>query len=80
MSGGFSRLWPRGLYGVCGDRHDDPAPRWMVPRPVSAVWVEGQEVELLVGITADHKGRFAFRICPSTNATEACFEQNWLTR
>lgn len=48
MSGSFTRLWPNGLYSVCGNAYNDPEPkRWMQPRPVQATYTEGSVVSAI---------------------------------
>ncbi|GFR47249.1 hypothetical protein Agub_g8935 [Astrephomene gubernaculifera] len=80
VSAGSTLTWPFGAYSVCGNRADDPNPRWMVPRPIQATYYEGDIINITIGITADHRGRFAFRLCPTTNVTNTCLNANWLTR
>ena len=44
VSGGNTRTWPHGDFGVCGNRADDPNPRWLTPRPIQATYTEGDVV------------------------------------
>jgi hypothetical protein len=47
----------------------------------AATYQQGAAVELKVVITANHGGKFFFRVCPrSSNLDEACFGTNYLTR
>lgn len=55
-----------------------PAPAVLLS---AATYSEGGPVTLKVELTANHGGKFFFRICNrSTNLDEACFGTNFLTR
>jgi len=88
-----------GTHGLCGDpfqtlaRGDGyiapPAEQPFMKRgPVKATYLEGAEVELWVGVSANHRGFFEFRICeegidvntPSQAAGQACLEKHVLER
>ncbi len=77
--------WPQGKHGICGDRWDAPQ-KYMIRRPNSATFTEGQAIALEVTVSQGHKGRFSFAICPNSTADEAvtedCFalKQHQLTR
>lgn len=65
---------------MCGDRWDASPQKWLAARTVAANYTAGQTIELHVTLTAQHKGRFAFRVCDSLNVTETCLNRGWLTR
>jgi hypothetical protein len=49
----------------------------------AVTYTQGQVIQVKVQLTANHGGRFAFRVCPRTsNWTFDCFDQpqNYLTR
>lgn len=50
-----------------------------LPRTPGAVWKRGGTAEVAMGISANHGGGYAYRLCPvGLNATEDCFQQNHL--
>lgn len=73
-------VWPEGKWGLCGDRWDASPQRWLAPRTVSATYVAGSTIDLHVTMTAEHWGRFSFRLCPTTDVSEDCFAQHVLVR
>jgi hypothetical protein len=76
--------WPQGLHGVCGDRADSAAQRYMQQRGVTATYTAGSAITLDVTVSQSHLGRFEFALCPNSTAselvTEECFTQHTLKR
>ena len=81
---------PKGAYacGVCGDSFDFPQPR---PHERGGIYGKGprvrmytaeQVVEVMIQTTANHKGLFEFRLCPTHDpdkrATQECFDRHLL--
>ena len=73
-----------GKCGICGDRWD------VTPRPhevggryangiVTRTYEESSVIQVVVDLTAAHRGYFEFRICPTNNrkveATQACLDR-----
>lgn len=71
--------WPNGKHGVCGDALDGPQ-KYMQPRAVTETYTVGQIIDIQVTITAYHKGRVEFAVCPNSIPDEQCFAQYPLTR
>jgi hypothetical protein len=47
----------------------------------AATYTQGAVVTLNAFLTANHGGKFSFRVCPrSSSLDEACFGSNYLTR
>lgn len=47
----------------------------------AATYTQGGVISLSVILTANHGGKFSFRVCPrSSSLDEACFGSNFLTR
>jgi hypothetical protein len=47
----------------------------------AATYTQGAVISLNAFLTANHGGKFSFRVCPrSSNLDEACFGTNFLTR
>jgi len=77
-----------GNCGVCGDSYELPHPQ---PHEtggvygnavVSKTYVTGSLIDLDVQLTANHKGRFQFKLCPvrgRQEATQACLDRNIIT-
>ena len=73
------------LCGVCGDPYDQPQPRDNEAGGpygngiITRQYQQGQTIQVTVDLTAQHKGWFEFRICPTNNpktiATHACLDQ-----
>jgi len=75
----------RGRCGVCGDSWEEPHPQ---PHEtggkygnavISKTYVRGSLIDLEVELTANHKGRFQFKLCPvrgRNEATQACLDRN----
>eukprot|EP00798_Chlamydomonas_sp_ICE-L_P010158 gene10158-8062_t len=75
--GGGGLAWPHGKYGACGDPYDAQTQKWLVPRE-KTTYIKGSTIQVQAVITAYHKGRFGFSICPYTSngiALEACFQR-----
>lgn len=72
--GGQSVQWNKhgGKCGVCGDEYG-VAPRFAYPgdfarnAPIVKTYNEGQQIDVKVLITANHKGFFTFRVAPLIN-------------
>lgn len=67
--GGFSRQWNKnnGKCGVCGDPYDIKKPEFIHPGKyakgiITKTYRKGQEVEVKVHLTSNHKGFFVFRV------------------
>ena len=80
--GGFGRQWQKngGKCGICGDPWDMPTPRdgesggkfgrGVIVRSYTA----GQTIKISTQISANHKGYFEFRLCPSVPANQRCLD------
>lgn len=68
--------------GVCGDPFQGTNSNFiMQPSPIQATYTQGGVISLSVILTANHGGKFSFRVCPrSSSLDEACFGSNFLTR
>lgn len=79
--GGPWSVWPSGAwaFGGGGDHAACGRAQYDAPGPTQAVWAAGQTVDLVVEVTAAHKGHMYFGLCPSSQPpTPACFAQHWL--
>jgi len=48
---------------------------------IAATYVQGGDIQVNVTLTANHGGKFFFRVCPrNTLLDESCFGSNFLTR
>lgn len=76
VSDGNTMSWPAGVNGLCGDMfykdgqkpnidmsRDHEAGGRYATEEVGGVYEEGSTMEIRIGITAHHNGRFQFRIC-----------------
>ncbi|KAK3095453.1 hypothetical protein FSP39_014853 [Pinctada imbricata] len=88
--GGFPVQWwmNGGRCGVCGDpyngeRENEPPNGKYATGTITRYFQEGDIMNVVVQITASHKGYFEFRLCPSNDAsvtvTQECLNQNLLT-
>ena len=50
------------------------------PAGIQATYAPGQVIDISILVSARHGGRWVFRVCPSTNADEACLSQYVLQR
>merc|ERR1712098_241971 len=78
-----------GKCGICGDPYDGP---WPHEAPggryanghITKEYKQGQEFDIAIDITTNHKGHFNFRLCPWNNVhqdpKQDCFEQHLLKR
>lgn len=66
-----------GKYGVCGDSRDGPF-TYETPGPVVRTYRRGSTLKARVVLTANHKGRFALKLCPSTDVSQSCFDAHAL--
>jgi len=74
-----------GKCGVCGDPWDAPHPQLHETggkfgnQVIAKTYVAGSFIDLEVELTANHKGRFQFKLCPvgpSEEATQACLDKH----
>ncbi|GAB6033081.1 hypothetical protein CHUAL_012695 [Chamberlinius hualienensis] len=89
--GGFTRQWNQngGRCGICGDPWDASHPRDNEEGGkygkgiVVKSYTQGQIIEAVVELTANHQGYFEFRVCPANNngveVTQECLDQNHLS-
>jgi len=74
--------------GVCGDpldaevkQHEPPSGKFATGT-IGKVYESGQEVEVTIDITANHKGFFEFRLCandePMAVVNQTCFDEHML--
>ncbi|GAB4815625.1 hypothetical protein N2152v2_008081 [Parachlorella kessleri] len=83
VSAGSTLTWPAGVHGVCGDKMSDRQhePGGIYgPAGIQATYAPGQVIDISILVSARHGGRWVFRVCPSTNADEACLSQYVLQR
>lgn len=79
-------IWPAGQRSMCGDSSTLAQPRpheaggvfWTGAVVPASVLTEGQVVNVTVRLTANHMGRFTFRVCRITG-TDVAAEQAQLT-
>ena len=72
--------------GICGDsfngRLSNQAGGQYATGVIAATYLQGQEINITVQITANHKGFFEFRLCVNNDykkvATQECLDQNIL--
>nr|KAG5707276.1 hypothetical protein BaRGS_000050 [Batillaria attramentaria] len=88
--GGFSTQYGtnHGKCGVCGDPWNEPPPRANEAGGrygngiITRTYAPGEEINVRVVITANHKGWFEFRLCdhndPSTPITHECLDKHLL--
>ncbi|XP_062613563.1 uncharacterized protein LOC134275301 [Saccostrea cucullata] len=91
--GGTQRQWSvnGGKCGICGDAYDLPqsSKRYEVGGTntyatgfIAETYHQGQQVDVLVELTAAHLGKFFFRICKQTNenveVTQDCLDRTQL--
>ena len=76
-----------GKCGVCGDDYSAAFKRHEVGGPfatgfITETYSQGQVIDVLVELTAAHKGKFFFRVCKqldeSVEVTQECLNQNQL--
>lgn len=68
-----------GKYGVCGDPADGPR-KHERPVRISKTYRAGEVIRVKVVLTANHKGRWGLKLCPSTNVSQECFDAHVLKR
>ncbi|KAI8474593.1 MAG: hypothetical protein J3K34DRAFT_492907 [Monoraphidium minutum] len=68
--------------GVCGDSFQGLTTNFVnEPSPSQATYAAGATITLRAKLTANHGGKFSFRLCPrTTGLDEACFGSNYLVR
>ena len=72
------------LQTPCGSAGANSGKIGMLDMPAAenpTTWKRGESAEVAIGISANHGGGYAFRLCPtdgSTPVTEACFRANHL--
>lgn len=80
--GGFSKQWEQnnGECAVCGDGAKDEQPRdheqggLYAGGGITKTYLKNSIIDLEVECTANHKGRFDFKLCPVTGRNEATQE------
>lgn len=67
--GAVSTQWDKnkGKCGVCGDAYNDNSPQYVYPGTyargvITKTYNRGQDIKVLIQLTANHMGRFQFRI------------------
>jgi len=90
--GGVSHQFEKngGRCGVCGDAYDEPSPQHHETggdygnAVITKTYVKNSVIELEVELTANHKGRFTFKLCPvkggRQEATQKCLDKHPLTQ
>jgi len=86
--GGFAVQWNtenNGRCGICGDQADLPVRQHESPGGIYAngvivrEYTEGQMIDVVIEVTANHKGHFTFKICPNNDVTQDptqdCFDE-----
>lgn len=77
----------RGKCGVCGDAYDSSFKRHEVGGPfatgfITETYSQGQQIDVMVQLTAAHLGKFIFRVCKQVDetkeVTQECLDQNQL--
>uniref|UniRef100_K1RGW4 Uncharacterized protein n=1 Tax=Magallana gigas TaxID=29159 RepID=K1RGW4_MAGGI len=87
--GGTQVQWNRngGKCGVCGDAYDSSLKRHEVGGPfatgfITETYSQGQQIDVMVQLTAAHLGKFIFRVCKQVDdtkeVTQECLDQNQL--
>ncbi|KAI5721487.1 hypothetical protein M8J77_021439 [Diaphorina citri] len=74
-----------GKCGVCGDPYNEEAPRLheaggrYARAIIGRYYSAGQDIEVEIELTANHKGTFVLKLCPNNNfkyeATQECFDR-----
>ena len=87
LNAGGSGATAKGAHGICGDPYDGPRDheeggKYYSDEP-QVTYRRGQDAEFKLVISANHHGRFSFRICEYTGSekaalTEACLDENVL--
>jgi len=89
--GGLAHQWNNngGKCGICGEPYDRPVKLFekggqMYKGTSVKTYQQGQQIDVKVMLTANHKGYFEFRLCnvdatPSSDATQACLDRGLLT-
>jgi len=77
-----------GKCGICGDPYQDSVPRANEDGGkygrgiIVRKYKKGEDISVLVNLSANHKGHFEFRLCPQnhpgTPVTQECLDQNLL--
>uniref|UniRef100_T1JL38 Chitin-binding type-4 domain-containing protein n=1 Tax=Strigamia maritima TaxID=126957 RepID=T1JL38_STRMM len=86
--GGYSTLWllNDGKCGVCGDAYNGPRDHEVGGKyysgVIGATYQQGQTIDILLQITANHRGFFQFSLCPNadnkTEVTQECLDSHIL--
>ena len=87
LNAGGSGATATGLHGICGDpfvgtRDHEEGGKFFSDAP-QATYKQGQDIELKVVISANHHGRFQYRVCRYSGSekaalTEACLDKHVL--
>ena len=84
--GGFNHQYAvnDGKCGICGDAWDanprmHEAPNHYATGTIVREYTKGQTITATVEVTANHKGKFTFKLCPNNNVNvdpaQDCFDQ-----
>jgi len=88
--GGFAFQWNinGGKCGICGDpwgdddKKENETPGKYATGTIVATYTEGQEIDVAVKLTLNHKGWFEFRLCKNNNISQdkdqSCFDKHLL--
>jgi len=88
--GGIKRQWETngGKCGICGEPYDAPVKLFekdgaMYKGTSVKTYRQGEQIDIKVVLTQEHKGYFEFRLCnvdanPSSDATQECLDQGLL--
>lgn len=69
-----------GRYGVCGDAWNGPKPHERGPFRVAGTYRAGGTLRARVVLTANHRGRWGLKLCPSRTGKQSCFDAHVLKR
>ena len=85
-----NHIWHFSRCGVCGDAFDEPSPQHHETggdygnAVITKTYVKNSVIQLEVELTANHKGRFTFKLCPvrggRQEATQKCLDKHPLTQ
>lgn len=82
----FKTQWKRneGKCGICGDAYDaqvkpHEAGGRYATRFITETYTQGQQIDVMVELTAPHRGKFFFKICKQTDeskeVTQECLDK-----
>jgi len=86
--GGYTALWllNEGKCGICGDSYSGPKDHEVGGKYYSGIigakYKQAQVIDILIQISANHRGDFEFRLCPAKNnqteVTQECLDKHLL--